>query len=91
MATAMASVAVATSRPNARRNSKNPNGPGKLCWGVGINSTRIGAPGGIRTHDPLIRNQVLYPLSYERAFGQRGLITKFFHGFDEQFGRVKTP
>ena len=23
-----------------------------------------GAPGGIRTHDPLLRRQTLYPLSY---------------------------
>jgi hypothetical protein len=29
--------------------------------------TRSGAPGGIRTPDPLLRRQLLYPLSYGRA------------------------
>ena len=26
--------------------------------------TKSGVPGGIRTHDPLLRRQPLYPLSY---------------------------
>ena len=26
----------------------------------------VGAPGGIRTHDPQLRKLVLYPLSYGR-------------------------
>ena len=29
------------------------------------NSRSFSAPGATRTHDPLVRNQVLYPLSYE--------------------------
>ena len=28
---------------------------------------KLGAPGGIRTPDPLIRSQMLYPLSYGRT------------------------
>ena len=28
---------------------------------------RAGAPGGIRTPDPLLRRQLLYPLSYGRT------------------------
>ena len=27
-----------------------------------------GAPGGIRTHDPLLRRQLLYPLSYQGTY-----------------------
>jgi hypothetical protein len=28
-----------------------------------------GVPGGIRTHDPLLRRQPLYPLSYRDSYG----------------------
>ena len=44
-----------------------------LLAGIGQSPTRrsgapdIGAPGGIRTPDHLIRSQMLYPLSYGRA------------------------
>ncbi len=34
-----------------------------------------GAPGGIRTPDPLIRSQMLYPLSYGRAERQRSAVS----------------
>ena len=30
---------------------------------------RVGAPGGIRTHNPWVRSPVLYPLSYRRGKG----------------------
>ena len=33
---------------------------------------RSGTLGRIRTRDPLVRSQVLYPLSYEREKGFRG-------------------
>jgi hypothetical protein len=36
---------------------------------------RIGTLGGTRTHDPLVRNQVLYPLSYEGAMIDRTYFT----------------
>ena len=34
-------------------------------------SKRFGTPGGIRTPDPLVRSQMLYPLSYGRTVGER--------------------
>ena len=41
--------------------------------GQGINksadlASKSGVPGGIRTHDPLLRRQLLYPLSYRDNF-----------------------
>ena len=30
----------------------------------------VGTPGGIRTPDPLVRSQMLYPLSYGRTVGE---------------------
>ncbi len=35
----------------------------------GLDTTKYGAPGRIRTCDPRIRNPVLYPLSYGRQAG----------------------
>ena len=40
-----------------------------------------GAPGGIRTPDPLIRSQMLYPLSYGRADSD------WFHAYFEHLIR----
>ena len=37
-------------------------GPTRSVWGL----PKIGAPGGIRTPNLLIRSQMLYPLSYGR-------------------------
>ena len=34
----------------------------------------IGEPGGIRTHDPLIKSQMLYRLSYEPSLSMSGYI-----------------
>ena len=34
----------------------------------------IGEPGGIRTHDPLIKSQMLYRLSYEPSLLMNGYI-----------------
>ena len=39
-----------------------PNGPSRKSLRKGKNS----APRGTRTHDPLIKNQLLYQLSYRR-------------------------
>ena len=35
---------------------------------------KLGAPGGIRTPDPLFRRQMLYPLSYRRECADRSLL-----------------
>ena len=32
-----------------------------------VEEAKNGAPGGDRTHDPLLRRQLLYPLSYQGA------------------------
>ena len=34
-----------------------------------LNVSYDGVPGGIRTHDPLLRRQPLYPLSYRDSYG----------------------
>ena len=39
----------------------------RLVHGV-VSCSRVGAPGGTRTHDLQVRNLTLYPLSYGRTF-----------------------
>ncbi len=46
-------VAEAASKPRAVANG----------WAPGTRSDRIGAPRGTRTHDPVIKNHLLYQLS----------------------------
>ena len=40
---------------------------GGTTKGIGNLASKYGVPGGIRTHDPLLRRQPLYPLSYRDA------------------------
>jgi hypothetical protein len=41
---------------------------------------KAGAPGGIRTPDPLLRRQLLYPLSYGRNLSYRIALTQVLQG-----------
>jgi hypothetical protein len=50
------------------------------------------APGAIRTPDPLLRKQVLYPLSYEGSYSTenaRGILPYVFY-FERRFLPVIT-
>ena len=42
--------------------ARQPSVPNLICAMLGL--LRNGAPGGIRTHDQLIKSQLLYQLSY---------------------------
>ena len=52
-------------RPKWKRNEQGPRTAFPLLRGLSSVSTQS-APGGIRTPNLLIRNQMLYPLSYGR-------------------------
>ncbi len=52
-------------RPKRERNEQGPRTAFPLLRGLSSVSTQS-APGGIRTPNLLIRNQMLYPLSYGR-------------------------
>ncbi len=41
------------------------NREGGYLYLIDNESEKDGAPGGNRTHDPLLRRQLLYPLSYQ--------------------------
>ena len=50
------------------RQKRFKTGVGRFFQAVeleGFLSLKHGAPGGNRTHDPLLRRQLLYPLSYQ--------------------------
>jgi hypothetical protein len=67
-------------RPGFRINALTPT------YTLGLGPARIvGAPGGIRTPDPLIRSQMLYPLSYGRAIFRR------FHAHLDHLIRLAGP